>query len=431
MKISLRLVTTLVSVALCGIVHAAPAPLCDRTSGLCGGIAGRDVADSLAVDDLVARAAKKKASSAKIQRQAALQVDSKVKAFAKQVNKTPASKAKVNAQANKLRQAEKRHVPTQARKLNKGDRRIAWASAAHRDTTTKNILAVQKHQGQKPKLKAKKKEKNNKVQQQAMAKITAEVKDWREKEKQAGGYVPRLNILADRLRVKKLANATRTAQVTRKMERGKKWAEAKKSPEQKRMTKEAAVQRKKERQRTGLSSPDNQAKLAKNVKLTKQEKQNVKDRFAAARQKYANTLGMPGRKQTATVGSNSANGREVKNSVFNSYLHQKNPLGNQRMPKPFNNAPYDATHGTLANKKPLPATAKNLKEYPVIKDSTNGWTGNSPVGALRTITYKSGGKRYAAVVGHDTDPARGGTPQDHYVAKITRNFQFDDSVDFE
>ena len=47
MKFSLGLITTLVSVALCGLVHAAPTPLCD---GLCADVATRDVADSMMVD---------------------------------------------------------------------------------------------------------------------------------------------------------------------------------------------------------------------------------------------------------------------------------------------------------------------------------------------------------------------------------------------
>ena len=50
MKLSFGLITTLISVALCAVVHAAPAPLCDRTNGLRGDIAARDVADSMMVD---------------------------------------------------------------------------------------------------------------------------------------------------------------------------------------------------------------------------------------------------------------------------------------------------------------------------------------------------------------------------------------------
>jgi hypothetical protein len=100
-------------------------------------------------------------------------------------------------------------------------------------------------------------------------------------------------------------------------------------------------------------------------------------------------------------------------------------------PKTFNNAPYAATHGTLANQRPLPQTARKLKEYPVIKGSPNGWTGNGQVGALRTITYKNGGQRHAAVIGHDTSPARGGDERDHYVATVTRDLESSDMEEFE
>lgn len=431
MKFSFHLITTLVSVALCGIVHAAPAPLCDRTNGLCADIAARDVADSIMADDLVARAPAKKAANAKIQRQAAPKVERKVKAFQKQANKGSASPAKVNAQANKLRQSEKGRVATQARKDNKAAKKQAWAGAANRATTTENIQAVQKKQGEKPMKKAAKKKANNKIQQKAAAGIDQKVKDWREKEKKAGGYMPRVNILADRMRGKEKERALTQARKDRKTERGNQWAAKKNTPAQKATTKANAAARRQDRQRTGAPSPANQAKLAKNVKPTKQEKKNVKDRFQAARQKYGQTQGMPARGQTATVGTNSASGREVRNSVFNSYLHQKNPIGTQRLPKKFNNDPYSATHGTLANQRPLPQTAKQLKEYPVIKNSPNGWTGNGKVGALRTITYKNGGQRHAAVVGHDTNPARGGTADDHYVATVTRDLEFSDMEDFE
>ncbi|KAJ2912455.1 hypothetical protein MD484_g7957, partial [Candolleomyces efflorescens] len=428
MKFSFHLIT-LVSVALCGIVHAAPAPLCDRTNGLCGDIAARDVADSMMADDLVARAAKK-AANAKIQRQAAPKVERKVKAFTKQANKTPAPAAKVKAQANKLRQSEKGRVATQARKDNKAAKKQAWAAAGNRATTTKNIQAVQKKQGQKPQKKAAKQAANNKIQQKAAAGINTKVKNWREKEKAAGGYMPRVNILADKMRGKEKERALTQARKDRKADRGKQWGAKANSPAQKAATKAAAAGRRQERQRNGAPSPANQAKLAKNVKPTKQEKKNVKDRFQAARQKYGQTQGMPGRGQTATVGPNSASGREVRNSVFNSYLHQKNPIGMQRLPKKFNNDPYSPTHGTLANQRPLPATARKLKEYPVIKGSPNGWTGNGPVGALRTVTYKNGGRRNAAVIGHDTSPARGGNADDHYVATVTRELE-SDMEDFE
>jgi hypothetical protein len=87
-----------------------------------------------------------------------------------------------------------------------------------------------------------------------------------------------------------------------------------------------------------------------------------------------------------------------------------------RQPKNFNNRPYAADHGDagLAGKKALP---QNGKEYPIIDNSPNGWTGQGAVGALRAVTYKQGGKRKLSVVGHDT--SRGGDANDHYTATVT------------
>jgi hypothetical protein len=97
-------------------------------------------------------------------------------------------------------------------------------------------------------------------------------------------------------------------------------------------------------------------------------------------------------------------------------------------PKDFENRPYSATHGdtNLRGKRPLPADGKNFKEYPVINKSPNGWTGSGDVGALRAVTYEQGGKRRAAVIGHD--PSRGGDHSDHYVAtREVEGFDMEDS----
>jgi hypothetical protein len=153
--------------------------------------------------------------------------------------------------------------------------------------------------------KAAKKDANNKIQQKAAASIKQKVQDYRAKEKATGGYMPRVNILADRMRGKEKERALTQARKDRKTERGNQWAAKKKAPADKAATKTAAAGRRQDRQRTGAPSPANQAKLAKNVKPTKQEKKNVKDRFQAARQKYGQTQGMPARGQTATVGTST------------------------------------------------------------------------------------------------------------------------------
>ena len=134
--------------------------------------------------------------------------------------------------------------------------------------------------------------------------------------------------------------------------------------------------------------------------------------------------------------TDKTDGRAVRQSAFNNLLHSKTPVGRNPInrqvrrlqvlrfsdysdisiflqPKMFNNRPYAKGHKdpTLANKKAIP---QNGKEYPIINNSPNGWTGQGGVGALRTVIYKQGGQRKLAVVGHD--PKRGGDANDHYTA---------------
>ncbi|KAJ2924899.1 hypothetical protein H1R20_g12215, partial [Candolleomyces eurysporus] len=366
MKFSFGLITTLVSVALCGIVHAAPAPLCDATNNLCADIAARDVTDSVMVDDLVARARK--------------------------------------------------------------------SSGVNKAATSKNILAVQKAQGQGPKKAQDKKAANAKIQQKASATVANKVQAFRNKAKAGGAPLSQINAQADKLRSKEKSRVLSQARIDRKAAKTQEWAAKKKTPHGKVATQAAAAARRRERKRTGAPSPPNQVKLAKNVKMTKQEKSNVQNRFQAAREKFSKTQGMPTRGQTVTVGSNSANGRAVRQAVFNSYLHQKNRIGHNRanqQPKTFMNSRYSTTHGeaNLRGTRPLPRNGKKFQEFPVINKSPNGWTGNGKVGALRAVTYKQGGQRRVAVIGHDS--SRGGNNNDHYLAtREVESFKFD-MEDFE
>ncbi|KAJ2921463.1 hypothetical protein H1R20_g15629, partial [Candolleomyces eurysporus] len=351
MKFSFGLITTLLSVALCGIVHAAPAPLCDATNSLCADIATRDVTDSVMVDDLVARARK--------------------------------------------------------------------SSGVNKAATSKNILAVQKAQGQGPKKAQDKKAANAKIQQKASATVANKVQAFRNKEKAGGAPLSQINAQADKLRSKEKSRVLSQAQIDRKAAKTQEWAAKKKTPHGKVATQAAAAARRRERKRTGAPSPPNQVKLAKNVKMTKQEKSNVKNRFQAAREKFSKT-------------QDSANGRAVRQAVFNSYLHQKNRIGHNRanqQPKTFMNSRYSTTHGeaNLRGTRPLPRNGKKFQEFPVINKSPNGWTGNGKVGALRAVTYKQGGQRRVAVIGHD--PSRGGNNNDHYLA--TREVESFDMEDFE
>ncbi|KAJ2936327.1 hypothetical protein H1R20_g767, partial [Candolleomyces eurysporus] len=364
MKFSFGLITTLVSVALCGIVHAAPAPLCDGTNGLCAGVAARDVADPVMLDDLVTRAKK--------------------------------------------------------------------SSGVNNAATSKRILAVQKAQGQGPQKARVKKAANAAIQQGAKASVENKVQAFRSQAKKGVATGRQINAQADKIRGQEKSRVLGQARVDRKAAKTQEWAAKKNTPQQKAATRNAAAARRQDRKTNKLPSPANQAKLAKNVKPTKQEKNNVKNRFQAARQKFGQTQGMPARGQTVNVGSNAASGRAVRQGVFNSYLHKKTPIGHNaanRQPKPFMNSRYSASHGdaNLRGTRPLPRNAKKVQEYPVINNSPNGWTGNGKVGALRAVTYKQGGQRRAAVIGHDT--SRGGDANDHYVA--TREVESFDMEDFE
>ncbi|KAJ2912940.1 hypothetical protein MD484_g7475, partial [Candolleomyces efflorescens] len=219
------------------------------------------------------------------------------------------------------------------------------------------------------------------------------------------------------------ANPDQPSRQDLKVGRKATWDANKKSPAAKAATKQAAATKRQQRKRTGAPSPGNQPKLPKNVKPTPQQKQDVRNHLEAARQKYEQTQGLPGRGQTVTVGLNSATGREARQSVFNSYVHKKSPIGRQRVPKRFGNHPYSNRHGDrrLRGQRPIPGGGRSFKEFPLIPNSATGWTGQGPVGALRSITYKKGygahKSRHAAFIGHD--PNRRGTPGDHYLAQIT------------
>ncbi|KAJ2912944.1 hypothetical protein MD484_g7471, partial [Candolleomyces efflorescens] len=356
MKLSLRLISTLVSVTLCGIVYAAPAPLLrgDVT------IDARDVAESAMADDLFARA--------------------------------------------------KSTVPV---------------------PPAANLIALQRAQGRKPDKKAARKDARTKTLAAGTTKINNNVNAWAEKKKAenaarlkaTGKAGPR----PDRKKQLKREQNRHLTEV-RKARKDAKGAAMARTPDQrakkKKASKAAATLRRQQRKATGTAPPPNKTKLAKNIKPTKEEKKQVKDYLQVVRKKYAAT-DMPSRKSTATVGPHKATGREVRQSVFNNYLYKKTPLGTQRMPKPFNNEPYSKTHGdaALRGTRPLPATGRKFREFPIVKHNPSGWTGQPQVGALRTITYKEGDKRYAKVIGHDK--SRPGSKDDHYVATITRELEDD------
>ncbi|KAJ2928337.1 hypothetical protein H1R20_g8746, partial [Candolleomyces eurysporus] len=379
MKFSISFVA-LVSTALFAVVHAAPAPLCNGE--LCSDVAAREVID-VAFDDLAVRA--------------------KGKA------KAPATGAAKSAAAPKKK-----------------------SSGSQKGNISQGILDVQKKQGQKQRAKQQKTTANTRLVQKKTNDIKKTVDNFRTAEKAKGKLnSAQLNAKSDKLRNAEKSRVISNNRKDTKASKTAQWASKKNTPAQKTAKKDAQTARRADRKAKGLPSPANQASTKNRV--SKEQKNNVKQRFRAANDKLRKTEGVPGRKDTVTVGSHKTDGRAVRQSAFNSYLHSKTPVGRNpinKQPKNFNNRPYASTHkdAGLAGKKAIP---QNGKEYPIIDKSPNGWTGQGPVGALRTVTYKQGGKRKLAVVGHDT--SRGGDANDHYTATVTPgNRELDlDFEDFE
>jgi hypothetical protein len=348
MKFTLSFVA-LVSTALFAAVHAAPVPLCNGE--LCSQVAAREVID-VNFDDLVTRAPAK-----------------------------PSSKK---------------------------------SSGSQKGNISQGILNVQKKQGQKPQTQHKKTAANNKLIQKKSADINSKVQIFRKK---AEGKLEKtqINKKSDKLRNAEKSRVISQNRKDTKAARTAQWNSKKNSPAQKTTNKAAQTARRADRKAKGLPSPANQ--VSTKTKISKQQKHNVRQRFVAAKEKLKKmekTGTVPGRKDTLSVGPHTTDGRAVRQSAFNNLLHSKTPVGRNpinKQPKMFNNRPYAKGHkdATLANKKAIP---QNGKEYPIINNSPNGWTGQGGVGALRTVIYKQGGQRKLAVVGHD--PKRGGDANDHY-----------------
>lgn len=292
------------------------------------------------------------------------------------------------------------------------------SSGSNKAATSASVQAVQKAQSARSQATTKKKADNAKIQAKAVPQVKANVKTFREEQKKKPNPPDSrtLNAASDRQKVKEQGRVATQARKDHKEAKGKEWAAKAKTPEQKAATKAAATARRADRKAKGEASPPNKVST-KAPPRSKEVKHNTNQRFQAAAQKLKDTQGLPARKDKIGVGKASTDGRAVRQSVFNSHLNAKDPVGRStnKVPKQFNNRPYSATHGdaTLAGKKPLP---QNGKEYPVINNSPTGFTANNnKPGPLRTITYKQGGQRHAAVIGHDT--TRGGDKDDHYVGK--------------
>lgn len=305
--------------------------------------------------------------------------------------------------------------------------RAKKSSGSQKGKISQGILDAQKKQGARVDKKKTKTANNKKVVQKNGAGIKASVNAARDKAKAKGK--PLTPAQVDKKKTGAASRVITQNQKAKKQERKDKWAAAKKTPDQKKANKAAQTARRAERKKTGTPAPPNAASTKQ--KVSKQQKHAVKQRFQSAKDKLGKTQGLPGRKDTVTVGKEKTDGRAVRQATFNTHLHSKTPIGRNpinKQPKQFNNRPYDKGHkdASLAGKKPLP---QNGKEYPIKNNSPNGFTGQGSVGALRTVTYKQGGKNHVKVLGHDA--SRGADPNDHYVGTVTKgkrglDFDFED-----
>jgi hypothetical protein len=84
------------------------------------------------------------------------------------------------------------------------------------------------------------------------------------------------------------------------MAKAAQWASKKNTADQKTAKKAAQTARRADRKANGLPSPGNQ--VSTKTKVSKQEKNNVRQQFRAANNKLRQTEGVPGRKDTVTVG---------------------------------------------------------------------------------------------------------------------------------
>jgi len=194
------------------------------------------------------------------------------------------------------------------------------------------------------------------------------------------------------------SQAVSGAQKQAKLDRTKKWADHKKT--------------------TYTKTPKAVPKAPKVSKETKAEHRGqVKGELHAAATRMKATHGIPGRHDHFEVGGNKYSGKDTRKAVMNSHLNEKIPVGrgDNKLPKPFRNDPYSATHGdaALRGKHPIPGGHSNLKEYPL---TPHGWTGSGAVGPARVITSQQGGKdHFHGVIGHDLKAK--GDKDDHYLAK--------------
>jgi hypothetical protein len=299
--------------------------------------------------------------------------------------------------------------------------RTKKSSGSNKAVVAAAVSKVQKAQSDRSKTKEEKKTVNKKTVQTASNSpaVKDAAKAYREKAKADPKVSTKeMNAKSDKLKAGAKSRAVTNAVKEKKVERTKAHEANKKTPDQKAATKAAQTERRKDRKAAGVAPGPKTTPKKESTALDKKQKHNVKQQFQSAATKLKNTQGLPARKDKVKVGSSTTDGRAARQGAFNTYLHSKTPVGRNpinKQPKTFKNAPYPKDHKetALQGKKALP---QNGKEYPVINNSPNGYTAtNGKPGPLRTVTYKKGGQRHAAVIGHDAkrDPAH---KDEHYVA---------------
>lgn len=181
-------------------------------------------------------------------------------------------------------------------------RATSAAKAANRAATSKRVVAAQKAQGQRQKQAQNKKRANAKTQQKARNSVQAKVTAFRNQAKKGVATADQIDKQSDKIRQSEKSRVVAQLRMDHKTAKTQQWAAKKKTLLQKVPTQAAAAARRRERRRTGAPSPANQAKLPENVSPTKHEKNNVRQQFQAAKQKFDKTQGIPKRGDPVTVG---------------------------------------------------------------------------------------------------------------------------------
>lgn len=162
-----------------------------------------------------------------------------------------------------------------------------------------------------------------------------------------------------------------------------------------------------------------QSQAAANQKQ-RERKQAGAAKFAKAKEAYAATSHLPGRKKVYNI-NEKVNGKiqnvkytgaDARRAVFNSHLHKDNPVN--RMPKIFENRPQ----GPAGDKsKPIPYMRGKGQEFPLTKGAP-GYKGEQ-LGPARVIIQPSKtGHKFQRVIAHNPSLAKDHPGRmDHFLVK--------------